>query len=385
MSCGPRVLTNPIHHVALDSCAARPTVRAMDLDSRRAQIDALDDQLLRLLNERATHVHEIGVLKRASGLEIYAPEREEQVLQALTAKNETLAGLVNEVAVRAIYREIMSASLALEKDLTIAYLGPEATWTHQAARNKFGTSVRYAPQFSIGDVFEAISRGRADYGVVPIENSTEGAVNHTLDVFIESDLHICAQLSLKIENHLLSRVPRERIRRLFSHPQVFGQCRQWLRANFPKVELVEVSSTSRAGEMAVEADDAGALAGRMVGELHGLPVLETNIQDRVNNATRFLVIGPRDCPATGNDKTSIMFAVADTSGSLFNALEPFRSHGLNLTKIESRPSKRKQWEYVFFIDVEAHHSEERMKGALAEVGRRSTLVKILGSYPNTAP
>lgn len=353
----------------------------MDLQDLRANIDRIDDQLLQLLNERATQVHEIGRLKREQGLEIYAPEREEKVLSALTARNARLEGLIDETAVRAIYREIMSASLALEKELTIAYLGPEATYTHQAARNKFGSSVRYAPQFSIADVFEAISRGRADYGVVPIENSTEGAVNHTLDVFIESDLRICAQLSLKIENNLLARIPRDRIRRLFSHPQVFGQCRQWLRVNFPKAELVEVSSTSKAGELAAEATDAGALAGKMVAELHGLPLLEASIQDRVNNATRFLVIGPRDCPPTGNDKTSLMFAVADSSGSLFNALEPFRTHGLNLTKIESRPSKRKQWEYVFFVDIEAHHTEERMQLALREVGERSTLVKILGSYP----
>lgn len=353
----------------------------MDLEELRSHIDRIDGELLRLLNERATHVHAIGQLKREQGLEIYAPEREEKVLAALTARNAQLQGLIDDTAVRAVYREIMSASLALEKELTIAYLGPEATYTHQAARNKFGSSVRYAPQFSIGDVFEAISRGRADYGVVPIENSTEGAVNHTLDVFIESDLRICAQLSLKIENNLLARIPREKIRRLFSHPQVFGQCRQWLRVNFPKAELVEVSSTSKAGELAAEATDAGALAGKMVAELHGLSVLEGSIQDRVNNATRFLVIGPRDCPATGHDKTSLMFAVADSSGSLFNALEPFRTHGLNLTKIESRPSKRKQWEYVFFVDIEAHHTEERMQKALREVGERSTLVKILGSYP----
>lgn len=354
----------------------------MDLDSLRKEIDALDDALLRLLNERAGHVREIGKLKRAAGLEIYSPEREEQVLRALTAKNAALGGLVNEDAVRAIYREIMSASLALEKDLTIAYLGPESTWTHQAARNKFGSSVRYAPQFSIAEVFEAIARGRADYGVVPIENSTEGAVSHTLDVFIESDLRICAQLSLAIENHLIARVPREKIRRLYSHPQVFGQCRQWLRVNFPKAELIEVSSTARAGELAAAADDAGALAGRMVAEMHGLAVLEANVQDQVNNATRFLVIGPRDCPPTGDDRTSLMIGTPGAAGSLFSALEPFRRHGLNLTKIESRPSKRKQWDYVFFVDVDGHHEDPPMKAALAELAERSIAVKILGSYPN---
>ncbi len=316
-------------------------------------------------------------------MKIYLPEREEQVLRALTAKNAQLGGLLNEEAVRAIYREIMSASLALEKDLTIAYLGPEATWTHQAARNKFGTSVRYAPQFSIGEVFEAIARGRADYGVVPIENSTEGAVNHTLDVFIESDLRICAQLSLGIENHLAARVPREKIRRLFSHPQVFGQCRQWLRVNFPKAELIEVSSTARA---VASSPPRRMMRARWPDgwsrNCMAWAIVEANVQDQVNNATRFLVIGPRDCPPTGRDRTSLMIGTPGETGSLFNALEPFRRHGLNLTKIESRPSKRKQWDYVFFLDVDGHHEDAAMKAALAELAERAIVVKILGSYPN---
>ena len=353
-----------------------------DLRDLRQKIDALDDRLIALLNERAELVHAVGDRKRAAGLEIYAPEREEQVLAALTAKNDAQRGRLPAESVRAIYREIMSAALALEKDLAIAFLGPPATWTHQAARAKFGASVRYAPQPSIADVFDAVARGRADYGVVPIENSTEGAVNHTLDVFIDSPLRICAQIALPIENNLLARVPRESIRRLFSHPQVFGQCRNWLRANFPTADLIEVSSTARAGELAAAADDAGALGGRMVGEIHALSVLEASIQDQADNRTRFLVIGPRDCPPTGHDKTSLMFGVPDRAGALLTALEPFRQAGISLSKIESRPSKRKAWEYVFFVDAEGHAGDDALRAALDELRRCCSFLKILGSYPN---
>lgn len=354
----------------------------MDLHELRQKIDALDDRLIALLNERADLVHAVGELKRAEGLEIYAPEREETLLRALTAKNAAQGGRLPATGLRAIYREIMSASLALEKDLAIAYLGPPATWTHQAARAKFGASVRYSPQSSIADVFDAVARGRADYGVVPIENSTEGAVNHTLDVFIESELRICAQIVLKIENHLLAPGERTAIQRLYSHPQVFGQCRNWLRANFPRAELIEVSSTSRAGELAKEAADAGALGGGMVAELHGLNVLERAVQDQPNNATRFLVIGGRDCPPTGQDKTSLMFGVSDEAGALLTALEPFREAKVSLSKIESRPSKRRPWEYVFFVDAQGHAQDAPMVKALDALNKRCSFLKILGSYPS---
>jgi chorismate mutase/prephenate dehydratase len=356
----------------------------MDLKELRAKIDLVDTELIRLLNERAELVQHVGEIKRAQGLEIYAPEREDQLLNALAAKNHAQGGRLPALGLRAIYREIMSASLALEKDLAIAYFGPEATWTHQAARNKFGASVRYIAQPSIGDVFDAVTRGRADYGVVPIENSTEGAVNHTLDMFIESDLRICAQISLRIEHHLLARIPRENIRRIFSHPQVFGQCRRWLHANFPTIDLVEVSSTSRAGEMAAQANDAAALAGQMVGELYGLTVLDSGVQDSASNTTRFLVIGAKDCPPTGQDRTSLMFCVADRAGALFSALEPLQNAGISMSKIESRPSKRKPWEYVFFVDLDGHRQDEKVVKALHELDPRCTCLKILGSYPNSA-
>ncbi len=353
----------------------------MTLAEIRQQIDELDTQLLKLLNARADLVHEIGCVKKRDGSAIYAPEREEQVFQALVKKSN---GRLPEVAIRAIYREIMSASLALEKDLTIAYLGPEATWSHQAARLKFGASVRYAAQSSIAEVFNVVARGNADYGVVPIENSTEGAVNYTLDVFMESELQICAQFTLRIENSLLAKIPRAEIRKIYSHPQVIGQCRQWLRHNLPNVEITEVSSTTRAAEMAAGEPGAAAIAGRMAAEVYGLNVLEAAIQDSPNNTTRFLVIGHSASPPTGNDKTSLMFCVQDKPGALFSALEPFQRLGINMSKIESRPSKRKAWEYFFFVDIDGHANDPKVAAALSELEKHCTFVKILGTYPQTS-
>jgi len=349
----------------------------------RDGIDSIDNELIRLLNERAELVHEVGQFKRSNGLEFYAPEREEALLQSLVDKSR--GGRLPEESIRAIYREVMSAALALEKDLVIAYLGPEATWSHQAARGKFGASVKYAAQPNIGDVFDQVTRRTADYGVVPIENSTEGAVNHTLDVFMDSDLKICAQILQPIENNLIGRIPRETIRRIYSHPQVFGQCRQWLRMNFPTVETIEVSSTTRAAELAAASDDAVAIAGKMAAEVYHLDILEPAIQDTATNTTRFLVIGHKTCPPTGNDKTSIMFSIDDSVGALFSALEPFKHFKINLTKIESRPSKRKAWEYFFFVDVTGHCEDPTLIDALDELRKHCTFVKILGSYPNNIP
>ncbi len=355
----------------------------MSLSDIRSKIDILDGELIRLLNERADLVHEVGLVKRADGTEVYAPEREEQVLRALAEKNRALEGRLPEHAIRAIYREIMSASLALEKDLTIAYFGPEATNTHQAARSKFGASVRYIPQVSIADVFDVVARGNADYGVVPIENSTEGAVNHTLDMFMESELRICAQILLKIENHLVARISIDKIRKIYSHPQVFGQCRQWLRHNLPQVDLVEASSTPRAAELAAGDPEGAAIVGRMAAEVHGLDVIAASIQDIPNNTTRFLVIGHTPSPATGQDRTSLMFCVRDESGALFHALEPFNRLKLSMSKIESRPSKRKAWEYFFFVDVDGHATDPALQEALQQLEKHCNFVKVLGTYPKT--
>ena len=350
------------------------------LDDIRVKIDALDSQLLRLLNERADLVHEVGEIKKRGGLEIYAPEREEKLLQRLVEKSQ---GWLPETSIRAIYREIMSAALALEIDLKIAFLGPAGTWTHQAAISKFGGSVKYVPQKNLADVFDQVERRKANYGVVPIENSTEGAVSHTLDLFADSKLKICAQILLPIENNLLSRVPLERIRKLYSHPHVFGQCRRWIAENFSHGETIEVSSTAKAAELAATDAESGALGGSLLAELHQLELLAEAIQDNPENVTRFLVIGRKSCPATGNDRTSIMFSVHDKPGSLHAALKPFNEFDINLSKIESRPNRRQNWEYFFYVDVATHESDEKLTTALEELRTHCSFVKILGSYPDT--
>ena len=356
----------------------------MPLDEIRTQIDSVDDQLLRLLNQRAELVHGVGRIKKEQGLEFYAPEREDALLQGLVRKNTEMGGRLPAESVRAIYREIMSAALALETDLRIAYLGPPGTWTHQAAILKFGHSVHYIPLPNFADVFDTVARRQADYGVVPIENSTEGAVSHTLDLFADSALRICAQILLPIENNLISLIPKAAIRRLYSHPQVFGQCRGYLHKNFPHADLIEVSSTTRAAELAAKEPDSAALAGKLAAELYGLPVLEASVQDSATNTTRFLVLSQRTCPATGNDRTSLMFAVKDRPGSLYEALKPFNEFHINMSKIESRPSKKRDWEYFFFVDVLGHCEDPKLIKALDELERHCSFLKILGSYPNTA-
>lgn len=355
----------------------------MPLTHIRKKIDELDEQLLVLLNRRADLVHEVGEIKRKNGGPIFAPDREETLLRSLVEKNATIAGRLPATAIRAIYREIMSASYALEKGLSIAYFGPAGTYTHEAARNKFGASVDYLPQANITDVFASVARGSADFGVVPIENSSEGAVTHTLDEFMDSELKICAQILLRVEQNLLAKCPREAIRKIYSHPQSLGQCRQWLRSNFPNAEIVAASSNTRAAQHAAEEPGTAAIAGKLAAELYELNILESSIQDSAFNTTRFLVIGPQSCPPTGNDKTSLMFAVRDQSGALFAALEPFERLGISMSKIESRPSKRKAWEYFFFVDIEGHAEDAPVIEALKELETRCTLVKILGSYPKT--
>lgn len=350
------------------------------LDDIRLKIDAIDSKLLKLLNDRADLVHEVGRIKKEGGLEIYAPEREEKLLQGLIGKSK---GRLPAHSIRAIYREIMSAALALEEDLKIAYLGPEGTWTNQAAINKFGSSVKYLPQNNLADVFDQVERRHADYGVAPIENSTEGAVSHTLDLFADSPLKICAQILMPIENNLMAKIPKERITKLYSHPQVFAQCRGWLGQHFSQGELIEVSSTARAAELAKNDPEAGALGGALLAEIHGLDILEPAIQDLASNTTRFLVIGHRTCPPTGKDRTSIMFSVNDEPGSLYDALKPFNQFRINLSKIESRPNKRRAWEYYFFVDVSGHCTDEQLVTALDELKKHCSFVKILGSYPDT--
>ena len=351
----------------------------MSLSELRKLIDHLDEQIVKLLNERTRHVLEIGAIKLKAGEEIYAPHRELAVLQRVCKLN---AGPISEDSLRAIYREIMSSALALEKSMSIAYLGPEATFTHQAAIRRFGSSLHYAAQKTIADVFAEVSLNRADYGVVPVENSTEGVVTHTLDMFVDSELKIVAQIVLKVQHCLLSKGARGEIRKLFAHPQSLGQCRSWVQNNLPGAEVIETSSNARSAELARKTRHSAAIAGVLAAERYGLNILETDIQDNSANATRFLVLGRQCSPPTGHDRTSLMLSINDRVGALHRALTVFRRYKINMTKIESRPSKRKAWEYFFFVDCDGHVSDRKVARAIADLEQQCAFVKVLGSYPN---
>jgi len=350
----------------------------MSLESLRNKIDGVDAKLVRLLNARTRHALEIGKLKRKGGKGIYVPAREKAVLASVVKLNE---GPLSDKSLRAIYREIMSAAISLEKSLKIAYMGPPSTFSHQAARSRFGGSVDYLSCETISDVFDAVEKQMADYGVVPVENSTEGAVTFTLDRLTETTLKICAELYIPISNCLLSKSPRERIEKLYSHPQVLGQCRQWLQREMSGVEIIPVASTARAAEQASRETNSGALSSHLAAEIYGLNILESNVQDMSGNTTRFLVLGHDQNKPSGDDKTSVLFAVQHKAGALYGALESFKKYGLNMTKIESRPSRSKRWEYYFFVDLEGHAEDARVKKALSDISRHCALITILGSYP----
>ncbi len=352
-----------------------------DLDAIRADIDRIDREVVRLLNERLVLAGEVGKWKRERGAEVYVPRREEEVFQRLAASNR---GPLTDAALRAIYREVMSASIALEKETVIAYLGPEATYTHQAAMRKFGASLSYRAMLTIGDVFTEVEKGAADYGVIPIENSTEGAVFHSLDMLVESDLRIVAQIYLDIKHSLLSRHRLEEIETVWSKDQALGQCRRWLQTHLPRAELRDASSTTRAVQIARETPGAAAVAGALASEIYDVPVVATDIQDKAENITRFLVIGktPSGPVANGRNRTSLVLSINDEVGALQKALAPFSNRGINLTKIESRPSRKKPWDYYFFIDLTGHFQDPPVREALAEARKFCPFVKWLGSYPH---
>ncbi len=352
----------------------------MNIPDHRKAIDKFDAQIVRLLNERTRHVLAIGEIKLKAGEEIYAPHRERAVLNRLRKLNE---GPITHESLQAIYREIMSSALSLEKSMKIAYLGPEATFTHQAAIRRFGSSLRYSSQKTIADVFTEVSKNRAEYGVVPVENSTEGIVTHTLDMFVDSELKIVAQIVLPVQHCLLSNAPRSQLKKLYGHPQSLGQCRVWLQNNLPRAEIIETSSNARSAELAAKERGTAAIAGILAAEKYGLDVLEYDIQDNAANATRFLVLGRRCSPPTGHDRTSLMVSVTDKVGALHSALAAFRRYRINMTKIESRPSKRKAWEYFFFIDCDGHVQDRKVDNAIRHLGEHCNFVKVLGSYPNS--
>ncbi len=350
----------------------------MDLTHLRQKIDALDAQIVRLLNNRAEITLAIGQAKIKSNKSIYAPEREKQVLERVKALSK---GPMKPEAFEAIYREVMSAALALEKPLRIGYMGPEATYSHLAALKRFGSSVGYVACDNVGEVFAKVERGDCDYGVVPIENSIEGVVSHTMDILVESDLKICAQVMLDVSHNLMAKGKLSSIKAIYSHPQVFGQCRQWLLRYMPQAELISTVSTTRAAQLAAKTKNSACIASELAARLYGLNILKTNIQDGSHNITRFLVISNNEVTPTGRDRTSVVFSIKDKVGALHAMLTPFMKNKINLTKIESRPSKKKAWDYYFFVDIEGHQNDKPVARALSQLEGMCKFLKILGSYP----
>jgi len=350
----------------------------MALDELRGKIDALDMEIVRLLNERARVTREIGAIKLASNSPIYIPGREEEVYRRVSELNK---GPLRDESVRAVYREIISGCRRTQLDLRVSFLGPEGTFTEFAARDKFGSSMAFYPARTISRVFAEVARGEADYGVVPVENSTEGSVSDTLDMLMEHDVSISAEILMEIHHALLARCSMEGIKVVYSKPEALAQCRSWLTANLPDADLKPVASTAEAAIIASKEEGAAAIAHRMAGPLYGLGVLHSAIEDLARNMTRFLVLGGAVGGPTGSDKTAVFFAIPHQPGALYDALTPFKRNNLNLANIMPRPSKKHSWEYCFFVDVFGHCNDEPVARALDELRKFAITVRVLGSFP----
>lgn len=345
----------------------------------RNNIDRLDEEILARLAERAKSAQRIGVIKQGN---LYRPEREAQVLRRLAEANP---GPLPDEAVQRIFREIMSACLALEEPLKVAYLGPAGTFSESAARKHFGSAPSLMPTPAIDDVFRAVEAGNADYGVVPVENSTEGAVGGTLDLLLANPLKICGEVKLRIHQHLLAKADGiGAAKRLYSHAQSLAQCHEWLNRNLGHVSRVPVSSNAEAARLAAEDPESCAIAGEAAAELYGLNVLAANIEDDPNNTTRFLVIARHDAGPSGKDKTSLVCSAPNRPGAMHMLLEPLARHGVDMTKLQSRPARGGLWEYVFYVDVNGHRADQNVATALQELNDRAAFVKVLGSYPVAA-
>jgi chorismate mutase / prephenate dehydratase len=354
---------------------------SLELDDLRSRIDTLDCEIQQLINQRAALAQQVAKVKLATGGEpiFYRPEREAQVLLRVKERNQ---GPLSGEAIARLFREIMSACLALEQPMRIAFLGPAGTFTQAAAIKHFGHAVATLPIGAIDEIFREVEAGEADYGVVPVENSTEGVVNHTLDSLISSSLQICGEVELRIHHHLLSRVGNlASIRRIYSHRQTLAQCREWIHAHLPHAELIDVSSNGEAARRASQEDECGAIAGETAAELYALPILRRKIEDQPDNTTRFLVLGRQQVPPSGRDKTSLLISTRNRPGALYRLLEPLSRHGVSMSRIESRPSRQAMWDYVFFLDLEGHQEDNHVATALNELKAEASLFKILGSYP----
>jgi chorismate mutase/prephenate dehydratase len=349
----------------------------------RGKIDAVDEELQRLIAERAAYAKEIGLVKGLTHtVEFYRPEREAQVLRKVVERND--GPLRDEEMVR-LFRELMSACLAQEEPLKVAYLGPEGTFTQSAVFKHFGHSVHALAVPTIDEVFHEVESGTADFGIAPIENSSEGTVNiHTLDMFLTSPLKICGEVELRIHQHLMGRMhDLKDVKRVCSHPQSLAQCRGWLKQHLPDVEQVPVVSNAEAARRARDEEGTAALAGEAAAKVYGLRILFNTVEDRDDNTTRFIVIGRKLFPASGNDKTSVLVSTSETSGPgvLLQLLAPLSKRGVNMTKIESRPSRKRKWDYVFFLDLDGHAEDKQVRKALDEMKKKASLFKVLGSFP----
>ncbi len=351
----------------------------MNLQELRKEIDKIDEQVVILLNRRAGLAQEVGKHKTRSSSHYFTPEREQNVFKRLLALNP---GPLDARAIRAIYREIISASRALEKPLSVAYLGPSGTFSHQASIGRFGSSSAFEPADTIAEIFSMVERGKCDYGLAPIENSLAGVIPETLDTFMQTNLRIVSEVFVPIVHNLASHCKKlEDIQKIYSHPQPFAQCKQWLRSHLPGVELAEVSSTARGAALAAAEPTSAAICPDLAAEQHSLPILVEHTEDNPSNRTRFVVLGYNEPEPTGKDKTSLMFSVHHKSGALFRAMAAFEKYDVNLTMIESRPAKVAAWEYVFYLDVQGHVRDLQVQRAIDQLREQSLFVTVLGSYP----
>jgi len=353
------------------------------IEEARKVIDELDDSILELLSKRAREVIKIGKAKSDKNMKVRVPSREEAIFKRLNKRNN---GHLTPAAIRSIFSEIISQSIALEESPVVSYMGPKATFSHQACIKRFALSAQLTPVSSIEQVFRTVEDETAQYGVVPVENSTEGIVSHTLDMFTDFDVKICGEIYLEITLNILSHASSlKKIEKIYSHRQPIAQARQWLRKNIPNADIVEVVSTSRASELASEEPNSAAIASEMAAKLYNMPMLERKIEDNPNNLTRFLIIGKETCPKTDNDKSSIIFGTEDQTGALCRMLSPFAEEGVNLTKIESRPSKKKPWEYIFYLDMSGHITSPNVERAVEKLRKNTVFFSFLGSYHAETP
>ena len=359
------------------------TSQPLDLAEVRKEIDALDLQIQALLNQRAAAALKVASVKLAEAagkpVDFYRPEREAQILKEIARRNP---GPMSDSAVQRIFREIISASLALEEPMRVAYLGPEGTYSHAAAERHFGHAVYTVPESGIADIFHAVETGRVRFGVVPVENSTEGTINLTLDLLTQTTLRVCGELSMRIHHCLLSRSGSlADIKTVHAHPQALAQCRHWLDDNLPHAERISESSNAAAAKLALDHPEYAAIAGESAGKLYGLNSLVVGVEDDRNNTTRFIVVGDQDIPPSGDDSTLLMVAAPHRPGGLRRLLQPLEEAGVSMTRIESRPSRSALWEYHFFIDVNGHQHDANLSPVLDELRELTPLLKVLGSYP----